>query len=224
MTAKAIGIFLRDHVWKSYKSTLLGLVVSAATDLLLQLQHSQDPKWHLVAALILAPFLAWKDKAVADGTVKLPGAGTPGGSGAGPGAGGAAVLVLLSSLALGTGALAEDKSVVATPPPSRIYGGCFAGGKVCVAPSASLTMVAINLSTKVVEGAFSPGIGVGFTAYPDQWFAFGADGFLSLDPGANKATVAFMGKFLSGYLRVGVSKGLIGDSSWRIPVAFGVDL
>ena len=88
----------------------------------------------------------------------------------------------------------------------------------------SLSLLAVNLSTKRVEGAFSPGVGVGFTVWPSAWYAAGLDAYFAADPGAQTAVVSVMAKWLSGYLRVGVSKGLIGDLSWRIPIAFGVDL
>ena len=53
---------------------------------------------------------------------------------------------------------------------------------------------------------------------------FGADIYGTVDPAAQQVSLTLMGKFLNGYLRVGVSKGFIGDQSWRIPIAFGVDL
>ena len=65
----AFGIFLRDHVWKSYRSTILGLGVAIVTDVLLQLKVSPNPMWHTIAGLVWVPFLAWKDKAVQSGEI-----------------------------------------------------------------------------------------------------------------------------------------------------------
>lgn len=111
----------------------------------------------------------------------------------------------------------------APPVTASSFGGCPSQW-VCLGPSVAITAVAINLSTKKVEGAFSPGLGYGFTAHGGQWYAFGADIYGTVDPAAQQVSLTLMGKFLNGYLRVGVSKGFIGDQSWRIPIAFGVDL
>jgi hypothetical protein len=110
------------------------------------------------------------------------------------------------------------------PPPSSMFGGCLKSGKVCFSPSVSITIAALNFSTKKIEGAFSPGVGYGFTAYPGQWYSVGADAYFTLDPGAQQASISLLGKFLNGYFRVGPSKGFIGDTSWRLLFGSGVNV
>ena len=181
--------------------------------------------WRLM--LLLCHRLSVATPKDSPGTYKAPfvAAVPPGGQpGSGTGSGPIAlVLALLLAGPASAGTLA-DVAPSTPAPPTRTYGGCSANGLICVAPSVSLSLLAVNLSTKKVEGAFSPGVGVGFTVWPSAWYAAGLDAYFAADPGAQTAVVSVMAKWLSGYLRVGVSKGVIGDLSWRIPVAFGVDL
>jgi hypothetical protein len=108
------------------------------------------------------------------------------------------------------------------PPAVPQFGGCVKQGKVCFGPSVAMTLAALNLKTKTVEGAFSPGIGYGFTVNPGKWSSLGADAYFTLDPAAQRASAAVLLKFFNGYIRVGASKGIIGDVAWRIPFAFGL--
>lgn len=55
----------------SYKSTFLGLLVAAAVMLIGAAQSYPNHYVQVVAGLILLPFLAWRDRKVADGTLKL---------------------------------------------------------------------------------------------------------------------------------------------------------
>lgn len=107
-------------------------------------------------------------------------------------------------------------------PPSSAFGGCVRSGRVCFGPSVAVTVAAINLKTKTIEGAFSPGLGYGLTVNPGKWSSFGADAYFTLDPAAQRASAAILFKFFNGYLRVGASKGIIGDVAWRLPLAMGV--
>lgn len=111
-----------------------------------------------------------------------------------------------------------------TPPASSSFGGCTKSGKVCFSPSVGVSIAAINLSTKKIEAAFSPGIGYGFTVNPGKWSSFGLDAQFVLNPGAQQASASIVAKLFNGYLRAGISKGLIGDTDWRVPFALGVDL
>lgn len=108
-----------------------------------------------------------------------------------------------------------------SPTPSQ-FGGCTKSGKLCFAPEFAVTVAALNLSTKKVEAAFAPGGGYGFTVNPGAWSSFGAGAYFTLDPGANQASATILAKFINGYLRVGISKGVIGDTAWRVPFSFGV--
>lgn len=223
---KAIGTFLYERVWLSRKSTILGLLVYVAGELIIYFQGpNASPYARLIAGLVAAPFLAWKDKAVKEGTIALlafmlfaSGAYAQGS----PTARRANAEALAGAISADPNAVPPDVSPAA---PASPFGGCVGVRKnVCFGPSAVVGLVAINLSSKKVEGAFSPGVGYGFTVNPGKWSSFGADAFFVVDPGAQQVSGSFVLKLINGYLRVGVSKGFIGDQSWRIPVGLGVDL
>jgi hypothetical protein len=110
------------------------------------------------------------------------------------------------------------------PPPTPQFGGCVKNGKICFAPSVALTLAAINMKTKTIEGAFSPGVGYGFTVNPGKWSSFGAAAYFTADPAAQRASGALLLSFFNGYLHVGASKGILGDVAWRIPLALGMGL
>lgn len=65
--------FLYTRVWLSYKSTLLGLLVAGLGEAIAYAASGSSasiPPWvHILAGLLLTPFLAWKDKAVKDGEI-----------------------------------------------------------------------------------------------------------------------------------------------------------
>lgn len=223
---RAIGSFLYQRVWLSKKSTILGLLVYALGEVIIYFQGpSASPYARLVAGLVAAPFLAWKDKAVKDGSIALlaillfaSGANAQGSPAARRNAQALAQAIESDPTAVQPGADVP-------PPPEPQFGGCVGAKKnMCFGPSASMTIAAINLDTKKIEGAFSPGIGYGFTLNPGKWSSLGADAYFTVDPAAQKASAAILLKFFNGYLRAGVSKGFIGDTAWRIPVAFGVPL
>jgi hypothetical protein len=152
-------------------------------------------------------------------------------------------LFIAALLSLSLPALAEDK---APPNPSALadaikqdptavqpdvlpakqaFGGCVGASKnICFAPSVSLTLAAINLQTKKIEGAFSPGVGYGFLVDPGKWSSFGASFHFVLDPGAQQASAALMLSLINGYIRAGIDKGFIGDTSWRLMFGTGVPL
>jgi len=124
-------------------------------------------------------------------------------------------------------AVASDPTAVqpgadTPPPPPPQFGGCIRNGKLCFGPSIALTVAAINLKTKVIEGAFSAGLGYGLTLNKGKWSSIGADAYFNLDPAAQRASASFMVSLMNGYLRVGLSKGIIGDVAWRVPLAIGL--
>lgn len=55
----------------SYKSTFFGLLVAAAVMFVGAAQTYPNHYVQIVAALVLVPFLAWRDQKVKDGTIKL---------------------------------------------------------------------------------------------------------------------------------------------------------
>ena len=226
---QAFGTFLYERVWLSKKSTILGLLVFALGETLNYLGQlpSIPVNVHLVITAITSVFILWRDQAVKDGKIALfaiiflflPGVAQAQGS---PTARRASAEALAGAISQDPNAVPPD--VMPAPAPSP-FGGCVGVRKnVCFGPSAVVGLVAINLSSKKVEGAFSPGVGYGFTVNPGKWSSFGADAFFVVDPGAQQVSGSLVLKLINGYLRVGVSKGFIGDVSWRIPVGLGVDL
>lgn len=216
----AIGAFLYDRVWLSKKSTILGILVYGAGEALIYFQGpNANPHTRLVAGLIATPFLAWKDKALKEGVIKMS-------------------IILLFFSAFGANAqtpaaraaraaaVEEAPLPPEEPPPAPSkFGGCTKSGKICFGPSLALAVSAINITKKTVEGAFKPGLGFGMTVNPGKWSSYGVDFYLTLDPGPTQtASGALMIKFLNGYARAGISKGFIGDTALRIPIAVGVDL
>lgn len=238
----------------SYKSTFLGLLVAAAVMLIGAAQSYPNHYVQVAAGLILIPFLSWRDQKVKDGTLKLfilaaifflPLAAraetfhpvttedVPDG------------LLVFHPLASGgyfaivpanfeqdatpakpvTGTLADVlPSDDPAPPTKPQIGGCFASGKHCIGPAIALSLGAINLSKKQVEGAFSPGVGLQLTLNSGQWYSVGIGAYFNLDAGAQNASAASMVSLLNGYLKVGYSKGFIGDTSARLLFGTGIDL
>ena len=69
---KTFLVGLYQRLWKSYRSTLLGIAVAAATEMIAYGSTPDVPPWvHMLAGVLTVPFLAWKDQAVKDGTIKL---------------------------------------------------------------------------------------------------------------------------------------------------------
>lgn len=136
----------------------------------------------------------------------------------------AAVLVLVGLLSAGARAQTAVPGPTAAPVTASTFGGCVPSGKVCFGPSLAITAVAINVSKGIVEGSFTPGLGYGFSAFQGKWYSFGADVYGDVDPAHQQASVALLLKLVNGYVRIGASKGFIGDHSWRIPIGIGIDL
>jgi hypothetical protein len=60
----AVWTFIHERVWLSKKSTILGILVYALGEVIIYFQGpAASPYARLVAGLVAAPFLAWKDKA-----------------------------------------------------------------------------------------------------------------------------------------------------------------
>lgn len=217
----------------SWKSTFLGIAFALGADILgrLTADPSLSPYVHTIAVMISIPFLAYRDRHIAEGSAvkfNIPGAMI------------IAFLFLFPAMAraqtptartaaatVSGGTLADvapsDPAPAPVPTVPQI-GGCFRSGSICVGPSLAISLAAVNFSTKKVEGAFAPGVGLGVTFMAKQWYSVGLAGYLNLDPGANNASVAVLAAFLNGYARVGISKGFIGDTSTRLLFGTGIDL
>lgn len=106
--------------------------------------------------------------------------------------------------------------------PVSKFGGCFKSGKICLGPSGTLTVTAINFTKSTIEPAFTPGLGYGVTFNAGAWYMFGADLYGAIDPIHQIASATLMFK-AANYLRFGISKGFIGDHDWRLPIGFGTE-
>jgi hypothetical protein len=223
----AFATVLHERVWLSYKSTFIGLGLTLIGEALnYTLNTVPDPRVHALCALLTTIFVAWKDKKVKEGSAKLLGfviffvalgAQAAGGT---PGARTAQAAVSGGTIA----DVAQSDPLPEPPPVTPAHSGCLKNGKLCFGPTFSLTVAAINLTTKKVEGSFAPGIGVGMTLNPGLWSSVGVDFYLNLDPGAQNASGAILVKLLNGYVRAGYSKGFIGDTSHRLLFGTGIDL
>lgn len=69
---KWLGREMRDRVWKSKKSTIIGLGIYAADGLLAALGTVQNPVIHIVVGLVGTAFVAWKGKMVSSGQAIIP--------------------------------------------------------------------------------------------------------------------------------------------------------
>lgn len=131
-----------------------------------------------------------------------------------------------AAIETGTPPLTDDPPPVVVPAPlpaGPVIGGCFGALKQwCVAPAAAVSVIAINLSKGIIEGGFSPGAGLGLTYNTGQWYSVGLNLLLNMDVGAQNFNGAAMGSFLNGWLRVGYSKGFIGDRSGRMLFGIGI--
>ena|SRR5713101_3718817 len=130
------------------------------------------------------------------------------------------LISLFTVLFLSAGAFAQS-----TTPPTRTFGGCNKPGTLCFGPAALLSVTAYNLTDKTVEASFSPGLGYGFTAYPNKWYAVGVDVFVSMKTGPySTISYSVIAKF-ANYLRIGVAREVVGgNKSWYIPLGVGLDI
>lgn len=120
--------------------------------------------------------------------------------------------------------VAPSDPLPSQPVTASSFGGCTVDGKWCFGPSVAITAAAINLTKKSVEGAFAPGLGYGLQLNKGQWYSVGADFYADINPATQQVSLAVMLKLVNGYLRIGASKGFIGDTAWRIPIGIGVDI
>jgi hypothetical protein len=111
------------------------------------------------------------------------------------------------------------------------FGGCLAGGDVCLGPSASITVGEFNLSTSKFAGGIIPGIGYGATFRPNEWYATGAALYLSFIVGQgqpNQAIPVLMFSF-ANYVRLGLGVSITEQTSgpaqtqWKLFFGLGSD-
>jgi hypothetical protein len=114
---------------------------------------------------------------------------------------------------------------------SSQFGGCLAGGDICLGPSASVTVGQFNLSTSKFSGGVIPGIGYGATYKPNEWYATGAALYLSFQVGQgqpNQAVPSLMFSF-ANYVRLGVGVSIVEQesgptkNSWSLLFGLGSD-
>ena len=107
------------------------------------------------------------------------------------------------------------------------FGGCFAQGRLCAGPSATITVGEFNLSTSKFSGGVSPGIGYGVTYAPDAWYATGLAGYLAFSVGGGQPNLAKPSLLVSfaNYIRLGVSYSIAEQAvgtARAFSIAFGL--
>ena len=111
------------------------------------------------------------------------------------------------------------------------FGGCFDSGKVCLGPSATISVGQFNLSTSKFQGGVIPGVGYGLTYAPDQWYATGLSLYASFLVGqgtANTLTPSLMFSF-ANYVRIGAGLAMAEQASgpvsqqWLLQFGLGSD-
>lgn len=166
---KGLAITLYQRVFKSYKSTLVGIacvalgyVVEYAVQ---QLTGSTNPLIHQAGEVVGGIWILVKDK--------LP---KP-----------SAVPAVLTALFLGFfafGAQAQEEPV---------YGGCLKGGATCIGPSVGVSLLSIDLKKGTTTGTFSPGMGLSATWWTGKWYQLGAGGYFNLRDASDGQHVVLSG-------------------------------
>lgn len=130
---------------------------------------------------------------------------------------------LFLALAFTSAAKAQTATPVVVAEPTRTFGGCNKIGTFCAGPSALVTVGGYDLTHHKVVGSFAPGLGYGFTIHPNDWYATGLDGGVSLNT-SGQSSLTLMFKF-ANYIHVGISRQF-GDSgaAWIVPIGFGIDI
>lgn len=97
--------------------------------------------------------------------------------------------------------------MVSAPAAAQQFGNCFASGKLCAGPSATITVGEFNLATSKFSGGVSPGLGYGLTYQPDQWYATGLAAYLAFSVGGSGPSNAKPSLMLSfaNYIRIGAA-------------------
>jgi hypothetical protein len=224
---KKIGADLYTRVFVAKKSTIVGLAISAADVVVQALLGSSNGTVHALAqgaSLLLMLYkggarlseptsaFAQDDEAAAEIEKLKAGQGfitTP-----------LALKLALAALVTVIG-LAAIAARADDPVPPK-FGGCQ--GSWCFGPSATISLMAVNVTKKTVEAGFTPGVCYGATHQPGSWSSLGAEGCFELQAAPSQvAKATLMLKFFNGWGRVGISKGFIGDHDLRIPLAIGSD-
>jgi hypothetical protein len=134
------------------------------------------------------------------------------------------ILLFALSLSIPVDVAAQDNS--------SQFGGCLAGGDVCLGPSASISVSEFNLSTSKFAGGVIPGIGYGATYKPNEWYATGAALYLSFQVGQgqpNQAIPTLMFSF-ANYVRLGIGIAVTEQDSgptqkqWKLFFGLGSDI
>ena len=185
----------------------------------------------LVVAALFATVIPAKKKEIVDAIDKSGLPEDEDGADRQKDAGLSSILSVLFLLALFTGICTILYSATARADDSQQFGGCLAGGDVCLGPSASITVGEFNLSTSKFSGGVIPGIGYGATYRPNEWYATGAALYLSFLVGQgqpNQAVPTLMFSF-ANYVRLGLGLSVTEQDSgpvstqWKILFGLGSD-
>jgi len=112
------------------------------------------------------------------------------------------------------------------------FGGCFAAGRLCAGPSATVTVGEFNLDTAKFRAGVLPGVGYGLTFNQDRWYAIGAAAYVAFSVGQGEPNQAVPSVIFSfaNYLRFGVGLSIAEQPEghtlrqWRLLFGLGTDM
>ena len=190
---KGLGVTLWQRVILSYKSTLVGIAVVAAGQVIDYYANSPNKIVSTVCAVAggLLALLKSKDLLPKEPLVPSAPASIPPKTPA----------LMLGLLILG---LSVPGMVRADPQ----FGGCLTGTKyadTCFGPSLSISLVQIDLKAGTVTTSVSPGIGYGMSWYTGRWYEMGASGYVTFrDTSTGQALVPSAVFSFAHYVRLGL--------------------
>jgi len=111
------------------------------------------------------------------------------------------------------------------------FGGCFAAGRLCAGPSATVTVGEFNLATSKFRAGVLPGVGYGLTYNQDRWYATGAAAYVAFSVGRGEPNQAVPSVIFSfaNYMRFGVGLSIAEQpdgptlKQWRLLFGLGSD-
>jgi len=112
------------------------------------------------------------------------------------------------------------------------FGGCFATGRLCAGPSATVAVGEFNLATSKFRAGALPGVGYGLTLNQDRWYATGVAAYVAFSVGQGEPNQAVPSVIFSfaNYLRFGVGLSIAEQSEgptlkqWRLLFGLGTDM
>lgn len=182
---EAILTLLKSWFVVNWKTTVLGLIVAIEL-------YQKTGDWKAALTAFIGGMIASDGKA-SHAEVKTPSAA--------PGFGRTGLLVVLAMIAT-VAVLAAPRFARAAEPR---FGGCLEGGRICFAPSVSVTLLQLKLDSGKLDSGFTPGIGYGVTFATDRWYKAGVDLFAnSRDTSDGQRLVLSVVGSFAEYARLGL--------------------